>query len=114
MLQCCGVATFEDAFGIPAGHSLLLVRSARRDPRGDVWEREHEEYDGNGRLVAVYESWSRGAASPTGREGGGDGQGGYVKYSPDGRLLCRWSAAPVRAAGPPPGKTGQTASQYSV
>jgi hypothetical protein len=96
MLKVCGVATFEEAFGIPIGHSLRLVRSVRRSAEGDIWECEHEEHDAEGRLVAIYESWSRGAASPAGRDGGEDGQGGYVKYAPDGRLLCRWSAAPAR------------------
>ncbi len=45
---------FEEAFGVPAGHSLRLVRAAPRG--GDVREWEHEEYDRDGRLVAVYES----------------------------------------------------------
>jgi hypothetical protein len=74
---------FEEAFGLPAGHTLRLVRTARR---GDVWEWEHEEYDGRGALVAVYESWSRGATSPAGGRGAG---GGFVKYSPHGWVLRR-------------------------
>ncbi len=86
----------EQAFGVPAEHSLRLVRAVRRSGPREVWEREHEEYDAAGRLVAVYESWSEGAASPAGREGGADGQGGYVKYSPDGRLLRRANGAPAR------------------
>jgi hypothetical protein len=72
-----------------------LVRAFRRGRGGDIWEWEHEEYDCAGRLVAVYESWSCGAPSPAGREGGIDGQGGFVKYAPDGRLLRRSNIAPV-------------------
>ena len=85
----------EEVFGVPAGHRLELVRSVRRDPGGEVWEQEHEEYDRNGRLVAVYESWSCGTASPAGREGGADGRGGFVKYAPDGRMLRRVRSKPA-------------------
>ena len=49
---------FGEAFGVPAGHSLRLVRAAPRG--GEVWEWEHEEYDARGALVAVYESWACG------------------------------------------------------
>ncbi len=70
------VSKVEQAFGIAAEHSLRLVRAVRRSGAPEVWEREHEEYDAAGRLVAVYESWSEGAASPAGREGGADGYGG--------------------------------------
>jgi hypothetical protein len=90
------VSEVEQAFGVPAEHSLRLVRALRRSGPREVWEREHEEYDAAGRLVAVYESWSEGAASPAGREGGADGYGGYVKYSPDGRLMHRFTYAPTR------------------
>ena len=79
---------FERAFGVPAGHSLRLVRAAPRG--GEVWEWEHEEYDARGALVAVFESWSRGAAPPTGGQGGGGG--GFVKYSPQGWVLRRSGA----------------------
>jgi hypothetical protein len=79
------------AFGVPSGHVLRLVRSARRG-RDGAWEQEHEEYGRDGRLVAVYESWSSGRPSPAGREGGADGRGGFVKYAPDGRLLRRVAA----------------------
>ena len=79
------MSAFEEAFGVPAGHALRLVRAARL--RGEVWEWEHEEYDARGALVAVYESWSRGAAPPTGGQGGGGG--GFVKYSPHGWVLRR-------------------------
>jgi hypothetical protein len=79
------MSRFEDAFGVPAGHSLRLVHSAA-SPR--VWARgragaeahwwEHEEYDRDGRLVALYESWAH--------EGGGGGLA-FVKYSPYGWVL---------------------------
>ena len=75
---------FEEAVGVPAGHSLRLVRAAPRG--GDAWEWEHEKYDARGALVAVYESWSRGATSPAGGRGAG---GGFVKYSPYGWVLRR-------------------------
>ena len=81
---------------MPAGHTIRLVRTVRRGRGIDVWEQEHEEYDRTGRLVAVYESWSCGTASPAGREGGMSGRGGFVKYSPDGRLLRRSDTAPAQ------------------
>ncbi len=94
---------FEEVFGVPAGHSLRLMRAAPRG--GDVREWEHEEYDRDGRLVAVYESWSRGgAASPAGGQGR---EGGFVKYSPNGWVLRRSGADARRRAqagekAPPP------------
>ena len=97
----------EEAFGVPAGHSLRLVRAAPRG--GDAWEWEHEERDRDGRLVAVYASWSppRGAAPPAwGR--GGAGSGGFVKYSPHGWVLRRsdegarrWAPTGEERAPPP-------------
>ena len=85
---------FEETFGVPAGHTLRLVRTARH---GDVWEWEHEEYDRDGRLVAVFVSWSRGAASPAGAQSGGSG---FVKYSPHGWVLRRSDADARRRAEP--------------
>jgi hypothetical protein len=67
---------FEMLFGVPDGHLLRLVRTVPRCAGGEVREREHEEYDRNGRLIAVYESWAR--------EGGGLA---FVKYSPFGWVL---------------------------
>jgi hypothetical protein len=78
------MSRFEDAFGVPAGHRLRLVRSAsgghagrgRAGAEAPCWE--HEEYDRDGRLIAVYESWAR----------AGDGGGvAFVKYSPYGWVL---------------------------
>jgi hypothetical protein len=92
---------FEDAFGVPAGHSLRLVRSAasprvwacgRAGAEARWWE--HEEYDEHGRLVAVYESWTQE------RDGGGGGRGlAFVKYSPYGWVL---SVSGRSARLPPP------------
>ncbi len=82
------MSAFEEAFGVPAGHALRLVRAARLG--GEVWEWEHEEYDARGALVAVYESWSRGGAPPAGGQGGVGG--GFVKYSPQGWVLRRSGA----------------------
>ena len=78
------MSAFEKAFGLPAGHSLRLVRTALR---GDVWEWEHEEYDARGALVAVYESWASGHGC------------GFVKYSPHGWVLRRSDAPPWAVAG---------------
>lgn len=80
------MSAIEEAFGVPAGHTLRLVRAARRG--GETWEWEHEERDRDGRLVAVFESWSRGGAAPpaAGQDGGA---GGFVKYSPSGWVLRR-------------------------
>ena len=76
------VPAFKEVFGVPAGHSLRLVRIAQRS---EVLEWEHEEYDARGAFVAVYESWSRAAAPPAGSQ---DGHlGGFVKYSPNGWVL---------------------------
>ena len=83
------MSAIEEVFGVPAGHTLRLVRAARRG--GGMWEWEHEERDRDGRLVAVFESWSaRGDAPPAaGRDGGA---GGFVKYSPSGCVLRRSEA----------------------
>ena len=83
------MSAIEEAFGVPAGHTLRLVRAAPRG--GGMWEREHEERDGDGRLVAVFESWSRGAAPPEAGQDGGYA-GGFVKYSPSGWVLRRSGA----------------------
>ena len=87
------MSVFETAFGVPAGHSLWLVRTALR---GGVPEWEHEEHDARGALVAIYESWSRDAASAA--EGQGGGLGGFVKYSPHGWVLRRSGADARRRA----------------
>ena len=84
----------EQAFGVPAGHSLRLVRAAPRSGKAREWE--HEERDRDGRLVAVFESWSRGAAPPAAGQDGG--AGGFVKYSPSGWVLRRSEAAARRRA----------------
>ena len=75
---------FEEAFGVPPEHMLREVRRAqRRRAAGEDDEWEHEERDGSGTLVAVYESWTR---------LDGDGRqilAGFVKYSPSGWVLAR-------------------------
>jgi hypothetical protein len=93
------VSAFEEAFGLPAGHSLRLVHTALR---GEVRKWEHEEQDARGALVAIYESWSRGANPP--EEGLGAG-GGFVKYSPHGWVLRR-SMADARPGRARPGEEG--------
>ena len=101
------MSAFEEAFGVPAGHALRLVRAARLG--GEVWEWEHEEYDARGALVAVYESWSRGGAPPTGGQGGVGG--GFVKYSPQGWVLCRSDDGARRRAPTGEGRTPPPTSQ---
>jgi hypothetical protein len=90
---------FEEAFGVPAGHRLRQVHPASRAQAGhgqagaeaQWWE--HEEYDRDGSLVAVYESWAQ--------EGGGAGLA-FVKYSPYGWVLsvsgrsARFPMSPTR------------------
>jgi hypothetical protein len=65
------VFAFEEAFGVPAGHTLREVASAPlpRPGMAGGWRWEHEEYDVRGALVAVYESWAYGGgkAAPPGR-----------------------------------------------
>ena len=101
------MSAIEEVFGVPAGHTLRLVRAARRG--GGTWEREHEERDGDGRLVAVFESWSCGAAPP---EAGQDGDaGGFVKNSPSGWVLRRSGADARRWTGAGAEKMPPLASQ---
>ena len=102
------MSAMEKAFGVPAGHSLRLVRAARRG--GETWEWEHEERDRDGRLVALYESWSRGAAPPAGGQGGGSG---FVKYSPHGWVLRRSGADARRRTRAGPEKAPSLMSQPS-
>lgn len=86
--------TFEEAFGVRAGHSVRLVGTVLRG-RIRVWE--HEEYDAHGTLVAVYEGWSC-EPSQTNRKQD-CGLCGFVKYSPSGWVLQRFDArAGVRNA----------------
>jgi hypothetical protein len=89
------IAVFEEAFGVPAGHTLREVRCPQRapGPRRGVREWEHEERDGCGELVAVYESWTRGPVPPA--TDGAGGIVGWVKYSPHGWVLRRAGAPPV-------------------
>ena len=102
------MSAIEEVFGVPAGHTLRLVRAARRG--GDMWEWEHEERDRDGRLVAVYESWSRGDYAPpaAGQDGGA---GGFVKYSPSGWVLRRSEADARRRAPTDEGKAPPLTSQ---
>jgi hypothetical protein len=90
------MSCFEDAFCVPAGHNLRLARSASRGHAGrgragaEARRWEHEEYDQDGRLVAVYESWTRAGD-------GGDGSLAFVKYSPYGWVLSVSSRSARRA-----------------
>jgi hypothetical protein len=83
------VFAFEEAFGVPAGHTLREVASAplARPGVAGGWRSEHEEYDARGALVAVYESWASGHGC------------GFVKYSPHGWVLRRSDAPPWAVAG---------------
>jgi hypothetical protein len=84
---------FEQHFRMAAGHRLCEVRcTPRTGPLRDSVEWEHEEYDADGRLVAVYESWTRGDDITV---------TSFVKYSPTGWVLLR-SGVP-RLIWPPEG-----------
>jgi hypothetical protein len=98
---------FEEAFGVPAGHTLREVASvplARPGVAGG-WRWEHEEYDACGALVAVYESWACGGGEAA-RSGSGH-CGGFVKYSPHGWVLRR-SGTPPRGIAEHAGKGAAT------
>ena len=86
---------FEEAFGVPAGHTLREVACSplARPGMAGGWRWEHEEYDGRGALVAVYESWASGGGEAAPPRSGH--RGGFVKYSPHGWVLSR-SAVPPR------------------
>ena len=98
---------FEEAFGVPAGHTLREVASVplARPGMAGGWRWEHEEYDARGALVAVYESWARGGGGETALSRSGD-RGGFVKYSPHGWVLRR-SGSPPRVVG---GRAGEGAA----
>jgi hypothetical protein len=84
---------FEQQFRIAAGHRLREVRRRRlTSPLRTSVEWEHEEYNANGILVAVYESWTRGDDLTL---------VSFVKYSPTGWVLLR-SGVP-RPIWPPEG-----------
>jgi hypothetical protein len=97
------VFAFEEAFGVPAGHTLREVASAplARPGMAGGWRWEHEEYDARGALVAVYESWSCGGGEAVPPRNGR--RGGVVKYSPHGWVLRRSDTPPRVAAGPADG-----------
>lgn len=81
------MASPENGFTVPVGHVLHQVGATlHRRTNGGVWERrEHEEYDHDGRLVAVYESWVPAAAGPLPKPTGSSSS--FVKYSPFGWVL---------------------------
>ena len=91
---------FEEAFGVPAGHTLREVASEplARPGMAGGWRWEHEEYDARGALVAVYESWACGGGGEDAPPGSGH-RGGFVKYSPQGWVLRRSAVPPRVAAG---------------
>jgi len=75
---------FEDIFGLSGGHVLRLAGYRRSGERLRRERWEHEEYDAEGRLVAVYESWSVSDAASGQRV-----DGGFVQYAANGDLVCR-------------------------
>ena len=82
------IMTFEQIFGIQAGHTLKEVRRSL-GTFDDDWK--HEEYDAGGNLVARYESWDyirTGKTHPT-------HEAGWRKYSPDGALLEKHEDLPL-------------------
>ena len=89
---------FEEAFGVPAGHTLREVASAplARPGVAGGWRWEHEEYDARGALVAVYESWAcggggvRSAVSPRAPRSAGAG----TRPRPSRAARRPWSPCP--------------------
>jgi hypothetical protein len=82
-----GTSVFEAVFGIRSGHVLRLAGARQRVAgrvRQEWWE--HEEFDAEGRLIAVYESWAVSDAM-TGRRA----DGGFVEYSATGEFVRRRS-----------------------
>ena len=75
------VPSFEAAFGIPAAHRLLAVRSRSRGGHvaGIYWE--HEEYDASGVRVARYESFEETTAE-------GRRRSGWRKFDSSGSLTA--------------------------
>lgn len=92
----------ERKFGIPDGHTLRRVRCQWHPQYQDQLECEHEEYDADGVLVAIYESWTGSAGSDAIL---------FVKYSPTGWVLHRSrSLAPAW----PPSDIGWPDTRYPV
>ena len=71
---------FENIFRIPASHRLLAVRSRSRGGLFSAVYWEHEEYDGDGRLICRYKSFDE--VSPAGPR-----RSGWRKYDGAGRLI---------------------------
>jgi len=71
---------FENIFRVPAGHRLLAVRSLSRGGSFSAVYWEHEEYDGDGRLICRYKSFDE--ESPAGLR-----RSGWRKYDGAGLLL---------------------------
>jgi hypothetical protein len=93
------VLKFKELFGVPIGHALRWVKP-QEEARVIFGPWEHEEYDCNGGLVAVYESWTR-----------KDSGFRFVKYSPYGWVLSISGRSPrllpLRAAPCPLASTSQ-------
>jgi hypothetical protein len=68
------VSPFDEAFSVPEGHALRLVRSVPQAAQL-IWE--HAEHGTDGELVAIYKSWRT----------RGDGRLAVVKYSHFGWVL---------------------------
>jgi hypothetical protein len=80
------VPAFREVFDVAAGHVLRQVSSAPSTvARVGCPRWEHEEYDPQRGLVAVYESWLR-----------EDGGLAFVKYSPHGWVLSVSGRCPRR------------------
>jgi hypothetical protein len=79
------MATFEQIFKIKEGHTLKEVR-AHHGNYDDDWK--HEERDAQGELVARYESWDYMAPRQPHILG-------WLKFSPDGRLLEEHDELPL-------------------
>jgi hypothetical protein len=71
---------FESVFRIPTSHRLLVVRSRSRGGLFSAVYWEHEEYDGDGRLICRYKSFDE--VGPAGFR-----RSGWCKYDGAGRLI---------------------------
>ena len=76
--------TFELLFGIPAHHSLVLIRSRGRGGAmwGEYWT--HEEVGQSGSVIARYESYEQVDQS-------GQVQRGWRKYDASGCFIAQHS-----------------------
>ncbi|TGD93893.1 hypothetical protein [Methylobacterium nonmethylotrophicum] len=77
---------FETIFRIPVEHRLLIRGSRSRGGPRDGVRWYHDEFDGEGRLVARYETYDE-------TDDSGQDRCGWRRYDAAGRLLARHEVA---------------------